>query len=77
MLGKINRAYYNGNSQFRKVDFKETLIVKLILVAASFAIVVSLAILYTLLNGSIEFSWSKINIIQFLTGTKWAQVERI
>lgn len=74
MLGKINRAYYNGNSQFRKkVDFKETLIVKLILVAASFAIVVSLAILYTLLNGSIEFFLSpKINIIQFLTGTKWA-----
>jgi len=54
MLSKINRAYYNGNNQFRKkMDFKETLIVKLILVAASFAIIVSLAILYTLLNGSI------------------------
>jgi phosphate ABC transporter permease subunit PstA/phosphate ABC transporter permease protein PstC len=73
MLSKINRAYYNGNNQFRKkMDFKETLIVKLILVAASFAIIVSLAILYTLLNGSIEFFLSpKINIIQFFIGTKW------
>jgi len=73
MLGKSNRAYSNGKNPFhKKVDFKETLIVKLIFIAASLAIVVSLAILYTLLNGSIEFFLSpKVSILQFFTGTKW------
>ena len=39
MLGKVNRAYFNGNNPFhKKVDFKETLIVRLIFIAASLAI---------------------------------------
>ena len=73
MLAKSNRAYFNEVNPFhKKVDFKETLIVKLIFIAASLAIVVSLAILYTLLNGSIEFFLSpKVSIIEFFTGTKW------
>ncbi len=73
MLGKSNRAYFNGNNPFhKKVDLRETLIVKLIFIAASLAIVVSLAILYTLVNGSIDFFLSpKVSILQFFTGTKW------
>jgi len=73
MIGKINRAYFNGNNPFhKKVDLKEALIVKLIFIAASLAILVSLAILYTLVNGSIEFFLSpKVSILQFFTGTKW------
>ncbi|NPV51003.1 MAG: phosphate ABC transporter permease PstA [Candidatus Methanofastidiosum sp.] len=73
MLGKVNRAYFNGNNPFhKKVDLKESLIVKLMFIAASLAIVVSLAILYTLVNGSIDFFLSpKVSIIQFFIGTKW------
>jgi phosphate ABC transporter permease protein PstC/phosphate ABC transporter permease subunit PstA len=73
MLGKVNRAYFNGNNPFyKKVDLKESLIVKLIFIAASLAIVVSLAILYTLVNGSIDFFLSpKVSILQFFIGTKW------
>jgi len=73
MLGKVNRAYFNGNNPFhKKVDLKESLIVKLMFIAASLAIVVSLAILYTLINGSIDFFLSpKVSIIQFFIGTKW------
>jgi len=73
MLGKTNRAYFNGNNPFhKKVDLKEAVIVKLIFIAASLAILVSLAILYTLVNGSIEFFLSpKVSILQFFTGTQW------
>jgi len=72
MLGKVNRACFNGNPFHKKVDLKETLIVKLIFIAASLAILVSLAILYTLVNGSIEFFLSpKVSILQFFTGTQW------
>ncbi|HNS65931.1 MAG TPA: ABC transporter permease subunit, partial [Candidatus Woesebacteria bacterium] len=73
MLGKVNRAYLNGDNPFRKkVDLKEGLIVRLIFIAASLAIIVSLAILYTLVDGSIEFFLSpKVSILQFFTGTKW------
>jgi phosphate ABC transporter permease protein PstC/phosphate ABC transporter permease subunit PstA len=73
MLGKFNRAYFNGNNPFhKKVDFKEDIIVRLIFIAASLAIVVSLAILYTLVSGSIDFFLSpKVNILEFFFGTRW------
>ncbi|MDY1590898.1 MAG: phosphate ABC transporter permease PstA [Methanofastidiosum sp.] len=72
MLGKINRACFNGNPFHKKVDLKEALIVKLIFIAASLAILVSLVILYTLVNGSIEFLLSpKVSILQFFTNTQW------
>jgi hypothetical protein len=54
MLGKVNRAYFNGIIHFKKVDLKEALVVKLI-IASSLATVVGLAILYALVNVSIEF----------------------
>jgi len=31
MLGKVNRAYFNGIIHFKKVDLKEALVVKTIL----------------------------------------------
>ena len=73
MLGKVNRAHFNGTNPFyKKVDLKEALIVRLIFMAASLAILVSFAILYTLVDGSIEFFLSpKVSILQFFTGTKW------
>ncbi|KYC52261.1 MAG: phosphate transporter permease subunit PtsA [Candidatus Methanofastidiosum methylothiophilum] len=73
MLGKFNRAYFNGNNPFhKKVDFKEDIIVRLIFIAASLAIVVSLAILYTLVSGSIDFFLSpKVNILEFFFGIRW------
>jgi len=73
MLGKVNRKYFNGNNPFhKKVDLKENIIVRLIFIAASLAIVVSLAILYTLVSGSVDFFFDpKVNILEFFIGTKW------
>ncbi|HQM94388.1 MAG TPA: phosphate ABC transporter permease PstA [Methanofastidiosum sp.] len=73
MLGKVNRTYFNGANPFhKKVDLKENIIVWLLLIAASLAILVSLAILYTLISGSIGFFFDpKVNILDFFIGTKW------
>lgn len=73
MLGKVNRTYFNGANPFHKrVDLKENIIVWLLLIAASLAILVSLAILYTLISGSIGFFFDpKVNILDFFIGTKW------
>lgn len=73
MLGKANRTYFNGTNPFhKKVDLKENIIVWLLFIAASLAILVSLAILYTLISGSIGFFFDpKVNIFDFFIGTKW------
>ena len=79
MLSGVNRASFNGNNPFhKKLDLKETLIVRLIFIAASLAILVSLAILYTLVNGSVDFFLDpKVNIFEFFIGTKWTPSETI
>lgn len=73
MLGKVNRTYFNGTNPFhKKVDLKENIIVWLLFIAASLAILVSLAILYTLISGSIGFFFDpKVKIFDFFIGTKW------
>lgn len=57
---------------FRKKGIKEQLIVWLLFLTASIAVVVSIAIIYTLVEGSIGFFFSPVvDIIEFFTGTKW------
>ena len=58
---------------FRKKGIKEQVIVWLLFFTASIAVVVSAAIIYTLVEGSIGFFFNpSVNIIDFFTGTKWA-----
>lgn len=57
---------------FRKKGIKEQLIVWLLFLTASIAVVVSIAIIYTLVEGSIGFFFNPVvDIIEFFTGTKW------
>lgn len=57
---------------FRKKGIKEQIIVWLLFLTASIAVVVSAAIIYTLLEGSIGFFFNPaVNILDFFTGTKW------
>jgi phosphate transport system permease protein len=66
---KSNRA--DEGDPFRlKFNFREKSIVTILFISASIAIFFSAAIIYTLLDGSLEF-FTNVNIIDFLTGTKW------
>jgi phosphate transport system permease protein len=57
---------------FRKKEIKEHIIVWLLFLTASIAVVVSAAIIYTLLEGSVDFFFNPVvNILEFFTGTKW------
>jgi len=66
---KSNRA--NEGNPFRlKFNFREKTIVTILFISASLAIFFSAAIIYTLLDGSLEF-FTNVNIIDFLIGTQW------
>lgn len=55
-----------------KFNIHEKLIVALLFTSASAAIIISAAIIYTLAEGSFSFFTDPlVNIIEFLTGTKW------
>ena len=55
-----------------KFNIFENLIVLLLFTSASIAIIVSLAIIYTLVNGSLSFFTDPVvNLLEFLTGTRW------
>jgi len=57
---------------FRKKGIKEQVIVWLLFLTASIAVVVSAAIIYTLVEGSASFFFNPaVNILEFFTGTKW------
>jgi len=57
---------------FRKKEIKEHIIVWLLFLTASIAVVVSAAIIYTLVEGSVDFFFNPVvNILEFFTGTKW------
>ncbi|HUT00474.1 MAG TPA: phosphate ABC transporter permease PstA [Candidatus Thermoplasmatota archaeon] len=70
--GKKN-SQQKQHSFFRKKGIKEQVIVWLLFLTASIAVVVSAAIIYTLVEGSIGFFFNPaVNIFEFFTGTKWA-----
>lgn len=56
----------------RKKAFKERFIIWMLFLTASIAIMVSAAIIYTLLEGSASFFLDPaVNILEFFTGSKW------
>jgi len=58
---------------FRKKGIREQVIVWLLFLTASIAVAVSAAIIYTLVEGSVNFFFNPaVNILEFFTGTKWA-----
>jgi len=58
---------------FRKKGIKEQVIIWLLFLTASIAVVVSAAIIYTLVEGSVGFFFNPaVNILEFFTGSKWA-----
>jgi phosphate transport system permease protein len=60
------------HSFFRKKGIKEQIIVWLLFFTASIAVLVSAAIIYTLVEGSAGFFFNPaVNIFEFFTGTKW------
>ena len=59
-----------------KFNFREKTIVLLLFLSASVAIFFSAAIIYTLIDGSIEF-FSEVSIIEFLTGTEWVPTDNV
>ena len=61
---------------YLKFNFREKSIVLLLFIAASIAIFFSAAIIYTLLEGAVPF-FSKISIIDFLTGMTWIPTESV
>ena len=57
---------------FRKRGLREQAIVWLLFLTASIAVVISAAIIYTLIEGSVDFFFNPaVNILEFFTGTKW------
>ena len=57
---------------FRKKGIREQVIVWLLFLTASIAVVVSAAIIYTLVEGSVGFFFNPaVNILEFFTGSKW------
>ena len=74
ILGKKPKLADEGNPFSLKFNFKENLIVILLFISASIAIFFSAAIIYTLFSGSYDF-FSKVNLIEFLTGTIWVPTE--
>jgi len=58
---------------FRKKGIREQVIVWLLFLTASIAVVVSAAIIYTLVEGSVDFFFNPaVDIFEFFTGSKWA-----
>ena len=58
---------------FRKKGIREQVIVWLLFLTASIAVVVSAAIIYTLVEGSVDFFFNPaVDILEFFTGSKWA-----
>jgi len=57
---------------FRKKALREQTIVWLLFLTASISVVISAAIIYTLIEGSVDFFFNPaVNILEFFTGTKW------
>ena len=63
----------NGENPFKiKFSLKENLILVFLFCSASVAIAVSIAIIYTLAEGSISFFTDPlVNILEFITGSRW------
>ena len=63
----------NGENPFKiKFSLKENLILVFLFCSASVAIAVSVAIIYTLAEGSISFFTDPlVNILEFITGSRW------
>jgi len=69
---KISKSANERNPFFLKFNFKEKSIVLLLFSSASIAIVVSIAIIYTLLEGSYSFFTDPaVNFFDFIFGTRW------
>ncbi len=63
----------DGNPFRKRFRPGETLILLLLFIAASIAVAISAAIIYTLADGSIDFfSSGEVGVFEFLTGDKWA-----
>ena len=73
---RIRTGKKNSKKQhlfFRKKGIKEQVIIWLLFLTASIAVVVSAAIIYTLVEGSVGFFFNPaVNILEFFTGSKWA-----
>lgn len=69
---KLSKSANEKNPFFLKFNFKEKSILALLFASASIAIVISAAIIYTLLEGSFSFFIDpRVNILQFIFGTRW------
>lgn len=69
----FRKSKIDGKNQFKKKRrLGEKTITALLFLAASFAVVVSAAIIYTLLQGSVNFFADPlVNPIEFFTGDRW------
>jgi phosphate ABC transporter permease subunit PstA/phosphate ABC transporter permease protein PstC len=69
---KLSDSANERNPFFLKFNFKEKGILALLFGSASVAIVISAAIIYTLLDGSFSFFIDpRVNFLEFIFGTKW------
>jgi phosphate ABC transporter permease subunit PstA/phosphate ABC transporter permease protein PstC len=69
---KLSKSANERNPFFLKFNFREKSILTLLFGSASIAIVISAAIIYTLLEGSFSFFIDpRVNIFQFIFGTRW------
>jgi phosphate transport system permease protein len=69
---KLSKSANEKNPFFLKFNFKEKSILALLFASASIAIVISAAIIYTLIEGSFSFFIDpRVNILEFIFGTRW------
>jgi len=69
---KLSKSVDERNPFFLKFNFKEKGILALLFASASIAIVISAAIIYTLIEGSFSFFIDpRVNILEFIFGTRW------
>ncbi len=69
---KLSKSANERNPFFLKFNFKEKSILALLFASASVAIVISAAIIYTLIEGSFSFFIDpRVNILEFIFGTSW------
>jgi phosphate ABC transporter permease subunit PstA/phosphate ABC transporter permease protein PstC len=69
---KLSDSANERNPFFLKFNFKEKSIITLLFGSASIAIVISAAIIYTLIEGSFSFFIDpRVNFLDFIFGTKW------
>lgn len=73
LLQLTGKNRVNDDNPFKfNLRLSEKAIIILLFCSASVAVVVSAAIIYTLMEGSIDFFTDPlVNILEFLTGTKW------